>query len=55
MAIWDYITRLMTEDDFKFSSYDFGDIDINDNRMVPDTIFLAEQGKYMTVSMTKIM
>lgn len=45
MAIWDYVIKIMTEDDFKFNSYDFGDIDINDNRMVPDTIFLAEQGK----------
>lgn len=48
MAIWDYLIKMMTDDDFKFKSYDFGDIDINDNRMVPDTIFLAEQG-------TKIM
>lgn len=44
-AIWDYFIRLIAEDTLTFSSYDFSDVDINDNKLVPDTIFLAEQPK----------
>ena len=45
MAIWDYFVNLLTNPTAKLSSYDFGDIDINDNRLIPDTIFMAEQPK----------
>lgn len=44
-AIWEYLIRTMTDDMTTFSSYDFNDVDINDNKLVPDTIFLAEQPK----------
>lgn len=45
MAIWDYFLRLLVEDNIKLTSNDFNDIDINDNKLIPDTIFMAEQPK----------
>lgn len=45
MAIWDYFVALLVNNDVKFSSYDFSDIDINDNKLIPNTIALAEQPK----------
>lgn len=44
-AIWDYFFKLLTDSDMKLVSNDFNDIDVNDNKFVPDTIFLAEQPK----------
>lgn len=44
-AIWDYFLSIFIDDTIKFSAYDYGDVDINDNKLVPDTIFLAEQPK----------
>lgn len=45
MSIWDYIVNLLTNPEAKFTSYDFANIDINDNKLIPDTIFMAEQPK----------
>lgn len=45
MAIWDYFWKILTDNDFKFSLHDFGDTEINENKLVPDTILLAEQSK----------
>lgn len=45
VAIWEYLVELMADRGPVFTSYDFSDVDINDNALVPDTIFLAEQAK----------
>lgn len=45
MAIWDYLIRLMNDSTQKFSSYDFADIDLSDNTLIPDTVFMADQPK----------
>lgn len=45
LVIWDYFLNLLTNADAKLTSQDFSDIDINDNKMIPDTIFMAEQPK----------
>lgn len=37
MIIWDYLITLMIDNNQKFSSYDFADIDLNDNVLIPDT------------------
>ncbi|EAT45586.1 AAEL003132-PA [Aedes aegypti] len=44
-AIWDSIFGLILEDNFKFKSSDFNDLEINDYAIIPDTIYLAEQPK----------
>lgn len=45
IAIWDYLFNLLIDSSVKLSSNDFNDIDINDNKLIPDTIFMAEQPK----------
>lgn len=35
----------MIEPSNKFTSYDFADLDLNDNLLIPDTVFMAEQPK----------
>lgn len=45
MVIWDYIIKLMIDPSHKFTSYDFADIDLSDNVLIPDTVFMAEQAK----------
>lgn len=45
LAIWDYFMSLLIGHDIKFNSYDFSEIEINDNKLIPDTIFMAEQPK----------
>lgn len=45
LAIWDYFITLLIGNDIRFSSYDFSEIEINDNKLIPDTIFMAEQPK----------
>lgn len=45
IAIWDYLLRLLTGDSIKLTANDFNDIDVNDNKLIPDTIFMAEQPK----------
>lgn len=45
LAIWDYFMALLTTDDINFSAFDFSNIEINDNKLMPDTIFMAEQPK----------
>lgn len=44
-AIWDYFVNLLTKDDVKFTTYDFVDINLSDTKLIPDTIFMAEQPK----------
>lgn len=44
-AIWDYFVDLLVKADVKFSSYDFVDINLSDAKLIPDTIFMAEQPK----------
>lgn len=44
-AIWDYFMNLLTKTDIKFTSYDFVDINLSDTKLIPDTIFMAEQPK----------
>lgn len=52
-AIWEYFMRIMTDDPtVAFGTYDFADIEINDNRLVPDTIYLAEQPKMCLLEST---
>lgn len=38
-------SRMLIEPGNKFTSYDFADIDLNDNILIPDTVFMAEQPK----------
>lgn len=38
-------SRILIEPSNKFTSYDFADIDLNDNILIPDTVFMAEQPK----------
>lgn len=45
VAIWDYLVALLGDTGPVFSSYDFSDVDLNDNALVPDTIYLADQPK----------
>lgn len=45
LAMWDYLISLMTNPSIKLSPYDFTDIDISDNKLIPDTVFMAEQPK----------
>lgn len=45
VAIWEYLVNLMGDGGPVFTSYDFSDVDVNDNALVPDTIFLADQAK----------
>lgn len=45
LAMWDYLINLLTNPSMKLSSYDFTDIDISDNKLIPDTVFMAEQPK----------
>ncbi|KAL1400979.1 hypothetical protein pipiens_006988 [Culex pipiens pipiens] len=45
MAIWDSIFAMILEDNLKFKSSDFNDLEINDYAIIPDTIFMAEQPK----------
>lgn len=49
LLIWDYIIKLMIHNEIKFSSYDFSEVEINDNILIPDLIFLAEQPKFSLV------
>lgn len=44
-AIWDYFMTLLVGNSIKFNSYDFSVLEINDNNLIPDTIFMAEQPK----------
>lgn len=36
---------MLIEPSNRFTSYDFADIDLNDNILIPDTVFMAEQPK----------
>lgn len=45
MIIWEYFIQLMLNPNQKFTSYDFADIDLSDNTLIPDTVFMAEQAK----------
>lgn len=45
MLIWEYFIKLLIENDQKFTNYDFANIDLNDNTLIPDTVFMAEQPK----------
>lgn len=45
MLIWEYLIQLLLDDTQTFSNYDFADIDLNDNTLIPDTVFMAEQPK----------
>lgn len=44
-VIWDYFMALLVGNSIKFNSYDFSVLEINDNNLIPDTIFMAEQPK----------
>lgn len=43
--IWDYFMNLLTQIEIQFTSYDFIDINLSDTKLIPDTIFMAEQTK----------
>lgn len=45
MIIWEYFIKLLIDDGQKFANYDFADIDLSDNVLIPDTVFMAEQPK----------
>lgn len=45
MGIFEYLIQLLVDPNHKFTSYDFADIDLNDNSLIPDTVFMAEQPK----------
>lgn len=45
VAIWEYLMRLLSDHSLKLTSNDFNDVDVNDNKLIPDTIFMAEQPK----------
>lgn len=45
MIIWEYFIKLLLDPNQKFSSYDFADIDLSDNTLIPDTVWSAEQAK----------
>lgn len=47
IAIWEYLIKLLIDPAQKFSTYDFADIDLSDNTLIPDTVFMAEQPKIM--------
>lgn len=45
MLIWEYLIGVLTDQSHKFTTYDFADIDLNDNALIPDTVFMADQPK----------
>lgn len=45
MLVWEYFVNLLVEQKDKFTTYDFADIDLNDNGLIPDTVFMADQPK----------
>lgn len=45
MLIWEYLISLLIDQSQKFTTYDFADIDLNDNGLIPDTVFMADQPK----------
>lgn len=45
LLIWEYLINLLIDQNHKFTTYDFADIDLNDNAVIPDTVYMADQLK----------
>lgn len=43
--LFEYLVRLLSDEELLFSTYDFSEADVSDGALVPDTIHLAEQPK----------
>lgn len=40
MLVWEYFIKLLLDDSQSFSNYDFADIDLNDNTLIPARIII---------------